>query len=174
MESIEITFTVGVCTLPTGVISMDDAIVTLYCLCDDFLRSTRHRDDSQRLMTDAEVMTAALVAALYFGGNLEAARRLLDAPRYIPTMLSKSRLNRRLHAIQPRMRQLFDQLAEDWKRQHASCILTLFRSCMGFPSRGRLTGEKERVNLVMFPGLRARLSEEIPSPTLEHRDRTVS
>ena len=54
------------------------------------------------------------------------------------------------------------------------CILTLFRSCMGFPSRGRLTGEKERVNLVMFPGLRARLSEEIPSPTLEHRDRTVS
>ena len=99
---------------------MDDAIITLYCLCDDFLRSARHRDDPQRLMTDAEVMTTALVAALYFGGNLEAARRLLDAPTYIPTMLSKSRLNRRLHAIQPRLRQLFDQLAEGWKHQHAS------------------------------------------------------
>jgi hypothetical protein len=44
----------------------------------------------------------------------------------------------------------------------------------GFPWSGTLDHGKERVNLISFPGLRARLSEEIPSPTLEHRDRTVS
>ena len=44
----------------------------------------------------------------------------------------------------------------------------------GFPWSGTLDHGKERVNLSNFPGLRARLSEEIPSPTLEHRDRTVS
>src|ERR671930_1765646 len=51
-------------------------------------------------MSDAEVMSTAIVAALYFGGNLERARGLLAQPTYIPRMLSKSRFNRRLHALE--------------------------------------------------------------------------
>lgn len=73
---------------------MDEEIVALYCLCDDFLKAQRHREDPQRVLTDAEIMTLALVATRYLGGNLEKARRFLHAPTYLPTMLSKSRLNR--------------------------------------------------------------------------------
>jgi len=50
-------------------------------------------------MSDAEVMTTAIVAALYYGGNIQRARKHLKAEGYIPKMLSKSRLNRRLHRI---------------------------------------------------------------------------
>jgi hypothetical protein len=32
-------------------------------------------------MIDAEVMTTALVAARFFGGNIEHARRMLDTPQ---------------------------------------------------------------------------------------------
>ena len=94
---------------------MDEQIITVYCLCDDLLRALQHRDDPQCSMSDAEVMTTALVAALYFRGNLQQARDLLRAPQYIPTMLSPSRLNRRLHRVGRLFLTLFDQLAARWK-----------------------------------------------------------
>ncbi len=78
---------------------MDDQIVAIYCLCDDVLKALDHDEDPQRRMSDAEVMTTAIVAACYFGGNCERARELLGNGRYIPTMLGKSRFTRRLHAI---------------------------------------------------------------------------
>jgi hypothetical protein len=74
-------------------------VVTIYCLCDDFLRAYGHKDDPQTKMTTAEVMTVALVAAARFGGNQESSRLVLKGDGYIKTMLSKSRLNRRLHAV---------------------------------------------------------------------------
>lgn len=96
---------------------MDEQIVAIFCLCDDYLRSIRHQEDAQRRMTDAEVMTTALVAASFFGGNVEAARGMLATPFYIPRMLSKSRLNRRIHAVEPHFVTLFARLAETWKQE---------------------------------------------------------
>lgn len=95
---------------------MDEEIVTLYCLCDDFLKSRRHREDPQRQMCDAEVMTTALVAMRHFGGNLDKARRWLQAPTYVPGMLSKSRLTRRVHALEETFQALFSVVGELWKR----------------------------------------------------------
>jgi hypothetical protein len=48
---------------------MDGQIIAVYCLHADMLQALGHRDDSQCHLTDAEVMTIALVAALFFGGN---------------------------------------------------------------------------------------------------------
>jgi hypothetical protein len=42
---------------------MDTAIVTIYCPSDVWLRARRHQESSQRTVTDAEVMTAAIVAS---------------------------------------------------------------------------------------------------------------
>ena len=56
---------------------MDDRIITIYCLCDDLLKAFHHHEDSQCQMSDAKVLTTALVAALYFRGNFESARGLL-------------------------------------------------------------------------------------------------
>jgi hypothetical protein len=78
---------------------MDEKILTVYCLCEDLLKALGLREDPQRQMSDAEVMTTALVAALFFGGNFEHARSLLSEQGYIPGMLTKGRFNVRLHAI---------------------------------------------------------------------------
>ena len=55
---------------------MDDKIIAMYCLCDDLLKALHHHEDTQRQMTDAEVMTTALVAALFLRGHHESARML--------------------------------------------------------------------------------------------------
>jgi hypothetical protein len=77
---------------------MDIRIVAVFCLCDDMLKAINHKDDPQCRMTDVEVMTTAIIAALDYGGNLEKARRMLKREGYIPDMLSKSRFNRCWHA----------------------------------------------------------------------------
>jgi len=104
---------------------MDEHIIAVYCLCDDLLRARHHREDPQSTMSDAEVMTTALVAALYFGGNLQQAGDLLKAPQYIPTMLSKSRLNRRLHRVRELFLTLFAVLGEHGKSLNPAEIYSL-------------------------------------------------
>lgn len=94
---------------------MDTETITVYCLCDDLLKAMHHGDDRQCPMSDAEVMATAIVAALYFGGNIELARALLKQQGYMPTMLSRSRLNRRLHRVKPLFLTLFSVLADNWK-----------------------------------------------------------
>ena len=95
---------------------MDDA-VTIYVLLDDALRAQGHQEDSRRRMSDAEVLTTAFMSTLYFGGNLEKARNFLHSTGLIPQMLSKSRLNRRLHALAETLWRLFHQLGQVIKEQ---------------------------------------------------------
>ncbi len=56
---------------------MDEKIIATYCLCDDLLKAMHHQEDPQCKMSDAEVMTTAFTAALFFRGNLESARAML-------------------------------------------------------------------------------------------------
>jgi hypothetical protein len=93
---------------------MDDKILAIYCLCTDFLKALHHREDRQQKMTDAEVMTTALVAMVFFGGNFAHARALLGTRQYMPRMLSRGRCNRRLHVIQDRSDRLLQTLT--WSR----------------------------------------------------------
>jgi hypothetical protein len=78
---------------------LEDTIITTFYLCDEFLKATGHRDDPQTRLSSAEVMTVALTASAFFGGNIDRSRLFLHQHGYMPTMISKSRLNRRLHAI---------------------------------------------------------------------------
>jgi hypothetical protein len=48
---------------------MDSRIIFVYCLCDDLLKTLGHREDPQCRVSDAEILTVALVAALDFGGR---------------------------------------------------------------------------------------------------------
>jgi hypothetical protein len=80
---------------------MDLKIIAIYCICDDLIKSRNIQDDPQCQMKLAEVMTTGIVAALFYRANLELARQFLHFAHYIPNMLSRSRLNRRLLAIDP-------------------------------------------------------------------------
>lgn len=104
---------------------MDTQIVAVFCLSSDMLKALHHYEDPQCQMTDGEVMTTAIVAALYFGGNFEKARQLLAEQGYIPHMLGKSRFNRRLHRLQHLFLTLFQLLGETWKDLNEKSIYIL-------------------------------------------------
>ncbi len=80
---------------------MELKIIFIYCICDDVLNLLSIKDNSQSQMRTAEIMTVGVVAALFHGGNIQAARRFLKLCNYIPNVLSHSRLHRRLIAIPP-------------------------------------------------------------------------
>jgi hypothetical protein len=104
---------------------MDDKIIATFCLCDDLLKTIHHQEDSQCQMNDAEIMTTALIAALYFRGNHESARALLKQYGYIPQMLSKSRFSRRLHRIKDIFIILFHLLGKIWKTLNTEAIYVI-------------------------------------------------
>ncbi len=78
---------------------MELEITTIFVLCDELLTALKIREDAQIQMNNAEVMTVPLTAARFFHGHLEHARTFLKEHGYIPTMLSASRLNRRIHVL---------------------------------------------------------------------------
>lgn len=104
---------------------MDEKIIATYCLCDDLLQAMHHHEDSQRQMSDAEVMTTAFTAAFFFRGNLESARTMLKQYGYIPHMLSKSRLSRRLHRLTETFLVLFKLLGQTWKSLNHDSIYVI-------------------------------------------------
>lgn len=96
---------------------MELEITTVFCLCDDLLKAMNVKDDAQVKMSNAEVMTVALTASMYFAGNYENSREFLMEHQYIPDMLSKSRFNRRLNNIdETAWLALFNLLGETFKR----------------------------------------------------------
>jgi Transposase DDE domain len=104
---------------------MDDQILAVYCLSADVLNAIGHAADPQQQMSDAEGITPGLVAMLFFRGHFEAARALLSMPRYMPHMLSRSRLNRRLHRLTDLFVRLFDLLGETWNRLNTESIYVI-------------------------------------------------
>jgi DDE family transposase len=104
---------------------MDEKILAIHCLCADALQALGHAGEPQQKMSDAEVVTTAVVAMLFFRGNVEAARALLCARWYMPHMLSRSRLNRRLHRLNNLLITLFELLGQTWKRLNKESIYIL-------------------------------------------------
>jgi hypothetical protein len=83
--------------------AMETVTIVTYVVCDDVIKSLGIKDDIQVKMNTAEVMTTAIISAVQYFCNLEKARKALKSDRYIPNMLSKSQLNRRLHKIENRL-----------------------------------------------------------------------
>lgn len=77
---------------------MPTKIITIYCFFDELLKALDTKEDPQTKLTNAEIMTIALVAAEFFTGNQQAALDFLISHGYIPPF-SKSRFNRRLHRL---------------------------------------------------------------------------
>ena len=104
---------------------MDLTIVAVYTICDDLLISLGHQDDRRAKMSTAEVMTTAIIAARYFGGNQQTACATLKTLGYIPNMLRHSRFNRRLHQVSEHFQTLFHVLAEGFKAENSGNIYSI-------------------------------------------------
>jgi hypothetical protein len=104
---------------------MDDKIIVTFCLYDDLLKAIHHQEDRQCQMNDAEIMTTALIASLFFRGNHESARAMLQQHGYISRMVSKSQFSRRLHRIKELFIVLFNLLAQIWKNLNTDAIYVI-------------------------------------------------
>lgn len=91
----------------------------IYCIVDDILGAMNHWEDGRRRMSDSEVITTALVAAVIFSGNIEKARIALWETGLIPDMLGKSRLCRRIHAVSDLIQSIFFELGAVFKNGNA-------------------------------------------------------
>src|SRR5215210_768175 len=90
----------------------DELIITSYVVIDDVMRSLNHRSHPLAKVSDAEVLTVAVVAAKYFRNNHGRAPWVLTELGYLSGSLSTSRLNRRLHAVADWLRLIVETLGE--------------------------------------------------------------
>ena len=97
---------------------MDTNIILVYCLCDELLKWQHRRDDPQCTLNDAEIMTIAIVAAMYFHGNQAMACLFRSEQGYIKHTMSRSRLCRRLARVKHQFLTLFHLLGEEVKVQN--------------------------------------------------------
>jgi hypothetical protein len=58
---------------------MLNEIITIYAITDDILKAIGHQEDSRRQMNDAEIITTALTAAMFFYGNQSRAEVYADS-----------------------------------------------------------------------------------------------
>ncbi len=89
---------------------MLNEIITIYAIIDDLLKAIGHDEDCRREVSDAEIITTAIIAAIYFCSNHSKACSYMKDHNLIPNMLEKSRFNRRLHKISMLMNDLFHQI----------------------------------------------------------------
>lgn len=94
---------------------MTEQTVAMYCFIDDFLRVCQPRwADKRRHLSDAEVLTTALLAARFFGGNLTAARAYMQQ-HWGMRRLDKSGFTRQLHRLHEPLKSLFLALGQQLK-----------------------------------------------------------
>ena len=100
---------------------MREQTVAMYCFLDDLLRFTRpawaRPADPRRRLSDAQVLTTALVAARYFGGNLVLGQRYMEQ-HWGQKTLDKSGFNRQLHALTDTLLGLFATFGQLLKALH--------------------------------------------------------
>jgi len=92
-----------------------DKIISIFCFIDDLLKSIEHEEDNRRSVSDSEIVTTAIISALYFGGHQYHAMCFMKTHNYIPKMLEKSRFNRRLHGVGKLIWDLFEQVGSLFK-----------------------------------------------------------
>lgn len=86
---------------------METFVIVAYCSSDDAQKKIGIKDDPQTKVGTAQIMTTALVAARFFGGNHHLAQKFLHEHRYFHHRLSASQFNRRFHDMPE---QLFNEL----------------------------------------------------------------
>lgn len=103
-------------------------IVVTYCIVDDLLKAIGHRDDPQSKTPASVVLTIWILAALEHGGKQNKALERCAEMRLFSFVPSRSRFNRRLHALShlmPLLLGLFKNLWEQLRQSQDYILDTL-------------------------------------------------
>jgi len=93
---------------------MEDFTIAIYCFIDDYLQIGHPKAGAKRKLTDAQIITTALIAARYFSGNYVKARVYLREVHQF-NFPDKSNFNRHLHRLAQTISSLFFALGQAWK-----------------------------------------------------------
>jgi len=99
---------------------MQEQTIAIYCFIDDFFHITGRKEAVHCKLSDAELLTTALLAARYFYGNLHSACGYMQAHHGV-SMIDKSGFSRRLHGLQEQLLALFTALGQTLKQLNTSC-----------------------------------------------------
>ena len=78
----------------------ESKIVAIFCIIDDIVKALGFRDDPQCLMSSSEVLSAAVISHLFFGGNYSKTLTFLAHASVFSYVLSESRFLRRLQRFE--------------------------------------------------------------------------
>ena len=95
---------------------MIDKTIAIYLCIDDIMKEIGYKEPINRNASDSEIITTALIAAKYFYGHIDNIINFVKQSGLMPTMLSKSLFNRRIHAIFELITNLFFNIAEVIKK----------------------------------------------------------
>lgn len=90
---------------------MEDFTIAIYCFLDDLLNNTHKLKGTRRKLSDAQIITTALVAARYFSGNYVKARHYLKEVHKF-NFPDKSNFNRLLNRLSLTISTLFFSLGQ--------------------------------------------------------------
>ncbi|WP_330444595.1 IS982 family transposase [Flavivirga abyssicola] len=93
---------------------LQDKVIGIYCIIDDILKEMNHKEHNSRTFSDSQVLTTALVAAMYFNGNQSSALSYMKSHVFSHT-LRKSGFTKRLHKIKDLMLLLFFEIGRVFK-----------------------------------------------------------
>lgn len=113
---------------------METYATVVYVITDEVLRLLAVQDDPQSLMSNAEVITFAILSARFFSANFQMTRYICKRLNLFTNLLSNSRLNRRIHRISWAIwHAIFRLLALIAKHDEATCYFAVdsfpVRSC---------------------------------------------
>lgn len=150
----------------------DDLIVTTYVVIDEVMRALGHRSHCLAHISDAEVLTVAVVGAKYFHSNHERALPVMQLGRYPSGRLSTSRFNRRLRALAAWCRLILETLGELFAQGEAFLL-----DSMPVPACHRAG---QAVSQTIRPGVLQLLCGQarevlrlVPAPDLHRRRRSL-
>lgn len=90
-------------------------VVAIYCIVDDFIKTMINKKPSHaQKLSDSELITLALYAAHYTGGNHRKAMEQMLQAGYLSRPIDKSRLCRRLRYLRWLIGELFELIGALW------------------------------------------------------------
>ncbi len=87
---------------------MHNEVVTIYCIVDDILKALNVKDDPQAKMSSSEILATAIVACLFFGGNLRKALNAMSL--FFSYVLSEGRFLKRLYKLSEKLDTIFESI----------------------------------------------------------------
>lgn len=98
---------------------MSEQVIAIYCFVDDFFKAIGKKTEAHCRLTDAQVLTIALLSARFFYGNYSSAFLYLQQHHGF-ARLDKSNLCRRLHQLKEPLMSLFNALSGTLKQLNTS------------------------------------------------------